>query len=453
MARVADLLSRHLRGYARDDRGAVILLFGLCLPVIAAMVFIVIDYGRATSVRSELQSSLDSATLYAARSEAKNAAELQEAGMRMLRANMANARHGSLLEATFTIDADQKVTATAKATVPMSTALLGRDALEVGATAEVVRSSNNIEVGLALDITGSMSGQRLTDLKAAAKELVDLVVKDQQTPHYSKVALVPYSNAVNVGSNADTVRGVLTNNTCDSPSSPTCKQYRFYNVDGNRVTYNATSCVTERPGTNAYTDASPSTAKLSPYYVGTASGDGNYCPASQIVPLSANRTTLKDSINTYIAKGSTAGHIGLAWAWYMISPNFASLFSGTGKAAAYDAKDLIKVVILMTDGEFNTAYYNGVLAKNSSFGSNSIRINSNATNGSSTDQAKSLCTAIKAKGVILYTVGFNVSNSSKTFLTNCATSSSHVYLPSSGTALKDAFRAIAQEISSLRISK
>lgn len=37
-------------------------------------------------------------------------------------------------------------------------------------------------------------------------------------------------------------------------------------------------------------------------------------------------------------------------------------------------------------------------------------------------------------------------------MTECATDAQHVYLPSTGTALKDAFRAIGQDISRLRIS-
>jgi hypothetical protein len=36
---------------------------------------------------------------------------------------------------------------------------------------------------------------------------------------------------------------------------------------------------------------------------------------------------------------------------------------------------------------------------------------------------------------------------------NCATSPEYVYMPSNGNDLKIAFRAIAQDINSLRISK
>ena len=77
-------------------------------------------------------------------------------------------------------------------------------------TTNVVRASNNLEVAMVLDITGSMSGD-IDSLKAAANSLVDLVVQDVQTPYYSKLAIVPYSNAVNVGTDyIDTVRGATT---------------------------------------------------------------------------------------------------------------------------------------------------------------------------------------------------------------------------------------------------
>ena len=83
------------------------------------------------------------------------------------------------------------------------------DTLNLSVANQVTRNSNNIEVALALDNTNSMSGQKIADLKVAAKDLIDLVVQDVQTPTYSKVALVPYSKAVNVGTYADQVRGPI----------------------------------------------------------------------------------------------------------------------------------------------------------------------------------------------------------------------------------------------------
>src|SRR5690606_36334478 len=80
------------------------------------------------------------------------------------------------------------------------------DYLPVSTRSEVLRASRNVEVAMALDITGSMKGQPLGDLKAAAIELIYIVVQDQQSPFTSKVALAPYAVGVNLGEFADAAR-------------------------------------------------------------------------------------------------------------------------------------------------------------------------------------------------------------------------------------------------------
>jgi hypothetical protein len=111
----------------------------------------------------------------------------------------------------------------------------------------------------------------------------------------------------------------------------------------------------------------------------------------------------------------------------------------------------------MTDGDFNTTYCDGVISKDSGSGSGSTsdHINCNANNGSSNTQALELCKAMKAKGITLYTVGFDVADltSAKTMMNKCATDSTKVYIADNGEQLKQAFRDIALKLSSLYISK
>lgn len=449
-----------LADFARRRDGAVALLFALLLPVLLAFTLGLIDYTRASTTKLALQTNLDAAALYIARSTATTQADVTAMGKRMMDANAANLKHGTVASYSFTLTADQRVVATAEATVPVTIAsLLGRSQVPVDASAEVTRSSNSVEVGLALDITGSMAGQDLIDLKSAANELIDLVVKDQQVPFYSRVALVPYSMAVNVGSTyASKVRGTLQTNCTNFG----CDRYKFQSTtkdwQGNytQVTLNASNCVTERVGVNAYNDVGPNPAVANTLVGKNYPASDNPCLSNTIVPLSSNRTSLKATVNGFAAQGSTAGHIGLAWAWYMVSPNFGFLWPNVeSRPAAYGTRDLVKVVVMMTDGAFNTPYYNGVIASDAGSGSGSTKINHVASNGSSFSQADKLCTSIKAAGVIVYTVGLGVGSDAQAnaMLTKCATSANHVYFPTSGSSLKDAFRAIGQEINSLRISK
>jgi hypothetical protein len=87
-------------------------------------------------------------------------------------------------------------------------------------------------------------------------------------------------------------------------------------------------------------------------------------------------------------------------------------------------------------------------------GSASDHINFNATNGSSSNQAQSLCTIMKARGILVYTIGFGITagTPASNLMRNCATDTDHAYLASTGDELRQAFREIATRIASLRLT-
>ena len=147
----------------------------------------------------------------------------------------------------------------------------------------------------------------------------------------------------------------------------------------------------------------------------------------------------------------------------MISPTFGSIFPADNRPDPYSTDNsLLKVVIIMTDGEFNTPYCNGVVAGAvSGSGSTTQHINCAPTNGNPFAQAVTMCNAMKAKKVIVYTVGFDIGtgtggagvDTAREVMQQCATDASHVYLPSNGSSLQSAFAAIGRSISQLRISR
>jgi len=608
--------ARRLR---RDERGAIAVQFALLALPLAVLVFGLVDVSRVSLQRRQMQDALDAATLIAARSTAVTDAELEAVGDPAFLAEVAGMNLGlTASSASFKMGADNHIIGTATATLqPIIANLWTKGNFPVTATSDVVRSSKNLEVSLVLDITGSMGGTRIADLKTAASDLVDIIVKDVQAPFYSKVALVPYAAGVNVGSYASAARGpvpvraisgadwlasgktitgitranpavvtvsnhgyatgdkvylsgikgndatlngktytitrvssntfslngvstssnynngggvaqkcltsacsiVVTTSashgfitgdqisfanmagltslngttrtitnltattfdtglggssstgvytgggtaTCEQSTNPGCNKLSYTNANGTTgVVRPLSTCVSERSGTQAYTDAAPSTAYVGLNYPSDTplTNSPNPCPSPEITPLSSDRSVLKAEINGLEAGGSTAGQIGLAWGWYMIAPNFGYLWpNATQRPAAYKTKDLMKVVILMTDGAFNTPYCNGVIAYNAGVGSGSSsdHINCNATNGDPFTQARALCAAIKnsANDITLYTVGFDVGSdaTAKSFLTSCASDTSKAFFPATGSELKSSFKAIAQEISDLRIAR
>ena len=526
LSRLKGRLQVKFKAGLRDERGAAAVFFAVGLVLLAPAALGLVDVYLTTTQRAELQDALDTATLYAARSDKMTDAELKTVGEAALLSNLKLPDGQKFVSSDFKLAADKiTVVGTAQIEAPAVGPKLW-DRADLTANSEVLRNSNNVEVALVLDTTGSMQNN-MANLRSAANDLVTLVIKEQQKPYYTKVALVPYSVGVNMGSLADTVRGpaigpkVISAATQTNPIQITttaehglqdnervlitgvagmtalndtefvvtrvdATKFKLNNIDGTKTnTYKkytsggaaqclregcaqqsfqdtqsvqrrmpVSTCATERVGAYAFEGAGPGTAKVGWHYNRIGASDGS-CQSATVVPLTSTKKTLTDQIALLKDDGSTAGHIGLAWGWYMISPDWDTVWTGDSAPAAYQKPQTLKVVVLMTDGAFNTAYCKGVNAQNSGFGEAKDRIKCNATNGTAFAQADTLCKNIKAKGVFIYTVGFNVGNDAnvKKLMNDCATSAEYVYMPANGTQLKVAFRAIAQDINSLRISK
>lgn len=232
-----------------------------------------------------------------------------------------------------------------------------------------------------------------------------------------------------------------------------CDYYRFQNPYGNWRIHAVSTCLSERTD-RPYEDLPPSTAPHGLSYPPT----GNPCSVRPITPLTSNRQTLKAEVAALAAGGSTGGHVGVGWTWNLLSPEYAYLWPTTlNRPKPYTEPNLLKIAVLMTDGEYNSSYCRGVISQSSTEGSGSLsdQINCNAPNGSSYTQAVAYCSAMKRVGILVYTVGFQIANSqsARDLMAGCATSAQHAYLASSGAELRTAFRAIGNSIKNLRLSQ
>ena len=220
--------------------------------------------------------------------------------------------------------------------------------------------------------------------------------------------------------------------------------------------------MTERQGTQAYTDAASSTYPVGLFYGPTGYND---CSVTAMVPLSTSASTLNTAINAMSAGNSTAGQVGIAWGWYALSPTIG-IWSGASIPAGYDkltttdsTAKVKKVMVLMTDAEYNSAYCNGVISAPSSLsgsGSTSYQIPCSSPLGNSYTQSNAVCSAIKAAGIEVYVITFQLDTtvSQRVALTqNCATDTSHIINAASSTDLNAAFQSLATSITSLYVSK
>jgi hypothetical protein len=294
----------------------------------------------------------------------------------------------------------------------------------------------NLEIAMMLDVTGSMSGQKIKDLKVAAKDLVNITVWADQSEYTSRVSIVPFANGVRPPSSAMVAaRGPL----------PGEKNVTY---GGSTIQYKLTECMAERTGPEKYTDAPPESGQ---YVMGvyTTSGACSLSSADEVLPLSSDKSNLLDHIEDLVLAGSTAGHLGTAWAWYTLSPSWNSVWNqASSHAVAYGTPDTQKIAILMTDGEYNTQF-DAAGIRTGSPGAGA------AANGSSNVQAKALCESMKQKGITVYTVGFALGGNATAIetLKSCASDPGKFYDVEDGDQLKQAFRDIALRLSALYLSR
>ena len=167
-----------------------------------------------------------------------------------------------------------------------------------------------------------------------------------------------------------------------------------------------------------------------------------------MTPLKNDKAAILAKIQGLSLGGGTAGHVGTAWAYYFLSPEWNNVMpSAANQAAAYGTEKLKKIAILMTDGEYNRPRDSKGLA-------DSDDLAGAAVNGqTSAQQAVQLCTKMKEDGIEVYTVGFDLGDNQTAIntLASCASGTDHAYVATDGTALKAAFRDIAIKLTELHL--
>lgn len=161
--------------------------------------------------------------------------------------------------------------------------------------------------------------------------------------------------------------------------------------------------------------------------------DPDSCNSSgQPRALDINAEDIATYIDGMVASGGTAGHLGIAWGRYLMSPDWADGFETDHKPLAWDEPDSSKIMILMTDGEFNSTYHGNL--------------------GTSYSQAQAHCDDAKNNdNVLIYTIAFNAPQAGQDILNYCSSGSDFRFDANNGQELLDAYTAIAASISDLRL--
>jgi Flp pilus assembly protein TadG len=445
--------------FARDASGDVAMMFGLTAFATFMFVGAAVDLARWLDTRSHTMDAIDAAVLAAGKALQTGAtADAAKAVARIYYENNIRTRM-TVLNDTVTFEIrDNGTTVAASGSAYIKTPFMGLAAVDKlplyiaseapeAKTAHNTAANYNREVALMLDVSGSMCSPctKRDAMKAAAKDLVDIMMRyNGKSSFWSKIAVVPFSGDVRPPA-------AILSEVID-PASPPSREVGTMTTGGKKkvtspVIYPIAPCVAERAGDNKATNAAPSTGN---YVTAVYSSDGDceISPADVMSPLSLDKTAIDAKINGLVTGGRTAGHIGTAWAYYFLSPQWNAAFPLSGQASAFGTKNLKKIAVLMTDGEYNSEHdVNGV-------GDNDTYFKTSVNGTSSAAQAVALCTQMKDSGIDVYTVGFDLpSTAAMNTLKSCASDQTKAYAAATGEQLKSAFRDIAIRLTELHLAK
>ena len=545
-----------LNRFRKDEDGAVVAFTLYVFVLFMLLAGLGLDTMRHEMERTRLAAVADAASLAGA------AAPNNDAAKEVIRDYFAKSGMSDNLQ-NFGADDVQITLNTAKVTVNTSVdvdtylmKLAGVDTLSASATATAEKRVPKLEIALVLDVSGSMEGTKLANLKTAAKQFVTTILNSAD-PGDAIISVVPFSFGVTPSENMYQALDVLETN-------PDSRCIVFQDGD-----------FSDTAIPDPLNPALPKTTYAQQIYTSRYDISGNFGTLNsswrscyldsyfRILPYSISESQLHTMIDNLQADGNTSGNEGIKWAAALLDPAFQPMTSRlitagdvdgqlTNVPAQYNELATQKVIVMMGDGQNTSSYFfndpNDLLNPNSPevHAANDYRgpdsdlyevvyndgggqesayfiyssryndytdiddihddtyltpaqfadlentvsgyeetirldweiawglmspdyhrsitgvddaydeyVNEERITGSKKNtRMRSACTATKAEKVVVYTIGFEITEggTAETELRSCATSTSHYYR-AEGVNINDAFNSIATNIQNLRLTQ
>lgn len=471
-----------LRKFLNSQGGNTVLLVALSLFPIILLLGGAVDITRANTAKVQLKSAIDGAALAAASLSQQGATD--EVVRDYVEANLATISH-QFTNLDVDISSNRSESAnevTVKITAQMPTAFLGlidHAHLEITAESTAQHAITNTELAVVLDISSSMRGAKVANLRDAAEDFVEEMFEGEQGDTTS-INLVPFGGTVNVG---DDVFARFAANENGIRLDPTETRYsQGFDVPSETFRFtNGDTCL--EYGNNFYNDRVLSLGDHGqvPHFWRWWNTHP-WCPgdASRVVFNSNDEDDLTDSIRNMTLSDGTGMNIGAMWGLKSLSPAWQGDLGGdfSDRPAAYNDADTLKAMVIMTDGEITeqnrpedftignvhtNRAFNAVPNVNS-FSNQGNRNNmqtvlrrGNSNSASTTDTAvgqfRRVCNQARDNGIVVYTIGFQIRRGglSETLLRECATDPTKFFFVE-GLNIETAFEEIAASLSQLRIT-
>ncbi|MBY6137023.1 hypothetical protein KUV61_14385 [Nocardioides marinus] len=245
----------------------------------------------------------------------------------------------------------------------------GVDELPLYATSRAEESIDGLEISLVLDVSGSMrSNNRLTNLKAAAKDFIDTMVANT-TDGKMSISIVPYATQVSLPEELYNLYNIDTPAGADGSIYSRCVNFSASDFQTTTLSPTAPLQGTMHftPWDTTYHD------ERTRYSSGPSLIRTPVCedePNREILPLQKDATVLKNYIESFEAGGNTSIDIGMKWGTALLDPSarpvINALTTGAGatvpadfaaRPAEYNDAETVKVIVLMTDGQNTSQYY------------------------------------------------------------------------------------------------
>lgn len=361
----------------RDDEDGAILIFSLQIFLIMLITTgVAIDFVRQEERRATIQATLDRAVLAAADlNQSLDPTEVvldyfAKSGLGHIKVTPI-VKEGAYKEW-------RSVEAKVSDTMPtLFGPLVGITELQVPAASRATESVGNVEISLVVDISGSMNDAvkkangstttRIALLKEAAKEFVDTMFTSVQPPGAApgklSISLVPYNQQVVLGSRLASLYNLETDH-----SSNTCADLQTLSFDDLAISPAAGLQRTMYGDSFDYKGNSWALPQLV---------NVNNCQEAgfaEVMAFGNVQKDLKDKIDALVAGGDTAIDFGAKWGLALLDPSARPALDKmiekgwasadlSGRPFDYQKAnplpedvDVMKVLVLMTDGQNTRSY-------------------------------------------------------------------------------------------------
>ena len=480
--------------FSCDEGGSVTAFTALSFLLMVVSAGMAVDFMRHEAHRAELQDAVDRGLLAAASLSQTRPAEDTIRGY---------LNTTSFVRQGYDIDVDVQQSLnsrTVDATVSFDIdtfflKIIGITSMPIEVTGSAQEAKQDVELSLVLDVSTSMSSctatvpaaeigpgvtedlestcdhwtgipsgrdSRLAVMKSAATGFIDQILTDD-TQEYVSVNLIPFAGQVDPGS---TVFSQLRSSKVQNYSH--CIEFTSND-------YNTTTAPSYRSRSQGQYFS------LSSYYT-YANLDPTvalgWCPHKtsneEILYHSNNATALKTRIQNLETHEATGTQYGMKWGTMLLDPSSSYLTTaliGSGEVssefsdrpAAYSDNDTLKFVVIMSDGNttsqrrapsyyYDTSGERAWWANDNNAGYGWRYTHESLSADTARQQLISTCTKAKEKGIVVFTIGFDVEDGSfaEQDMAACATSSGHFY-DVKGLELSSAFSAIAATIQKLKL--